>query len=88
MEILLKKNELLDLDTELRGLKILCQAGVCWLTQAGDSRDHILRAGQSFCAAARGRLIVTATNDCRLMLVAAPERVHRDSFWQQFCRNS
>ena len=69
MEILLNERELLDLGENLRGVSIICREGMCWLTQTGDSRDHILRAGGSFTVSASGQLIITATESCRLMLV-------------------
>lgn len=88
MEILLKKHELLDLGTELRGLSLFCQAGTCWLTQAGDSRDHILRVGHSFTATLSGHLVVTATEDCRLSLIVATAAQECGSFWQRLvCSN-
>ena len=68
MELLLNKRELLNLGENLRGVSIVCREGRCWLTQAGDSRDHILAAGGSFTVHSCGKLIVTATEDCRLML--------------------
>jgi len=88
MEILLKKHELLDLGTELRGLSLFCQAGTCWLTQAGDSRDHILRAGHSFTATQNGHLVVAATDNCRLTLIVETVAQESGSFWQRLvCTN-
>ncbi len=78
MEFLLNKRELLDLGEDLRGVSIVCREGRCWLTQAGDSRDHILSAGDSFTVRSSGQLIITATESCRLML-REPERKSRKS---------
>lgn len=69
MEMLLKKQELLDLGEALQAVKIVCQEGQCWITQSGDSRDHIMRSGDSFTIRGKGRVIVTATVACRIMLV-------------------
>lgn len=69
MELLLKQRELLDLGEELQGTRIVCQEGQCWITQSGDSRDHIVKGGGSFTIRAGGRVIVTATDSCRIMLV-------------------
>ncbi len=88
MEILLHRNELLDLGDNLYGVRIICQAGRCWLTQAGDNRDHILRSGQGFSVKMRGQLVVTATEDCRLMLASEPASVKLNSPWRQLSRNS
>jgi hypothetical protein len=69
MEMLLKKQELLDLGGQLQGVKIVCQRGQCWITQSDDSRDHIMRSGGSFTIEGKGRVIITATESCRIMLV-------------------
>ena len=69
MEMLLEQRELLDLGETLQGVKIVCQHGQCWITQSGDSRDHILRRGGNFTIRAKGKVIVTATESCRIMLV-------------------
>jgi len=70
MEILLKKHELLDLGRNLAGNKLVCCSGSCWLTQAGDSRDFILQDGAEFDVRMSGKIIISATEDCRLLLVA------------------
>ena len=74
MEICLQKNEMLDFGSALSGGKLVCLAGRCWLTQTGDSRDHILRPGYDFSVEHGGQLIVTATEDCRLLLISKPEK--------------
>lgn len=35
-------------------------AGVAWITQEGDRRDHILRAGQRVALARHGRIVIQA----------------------------
>ena len=88
MEILLNRNELLDLGDNLCGVRVICQSGSCWLTQAGDNRDYILRPGQGFTINMRGHLVVTATDTCRLMLANEPASVKQDALWQQLsCSN-
>lgn len=74
MEICLHKNEMLDFGGALAGGRLVCLAGRCWLTQADDSRDHILRPGYDFAVERGGQLIVTATEDCRLLLISTPEK--------------
>lgn len=73
MEMLLKQRELLDLGKKLQGVKIICQRGQGWITQSGDSRDHILRSGSSFLIEGKGRVIITATEACRIMLVESDQ---------------
>ena len=68
MELLLNKREILDLGQNLHGFSIVCREGRCWITQAGDSRDHILRVGDRFVVNSNGQLIITAIEPCRFML--------------------
>lgn len=68
MELLLNQGELLNLGENLQGLTIVCQSGTCWLTQAEDSRDHILRNGHRFEIRAKGQVVLCATAPCRLQL--------------------
>lgn len=68
MEMLLNKQELLDLGKELQGVKIVCREGCCWITLPGDNRDHIVKHGNSFIVRSKGHVIITAMESCRLML--------------------
>ena len=90
MEMLLKQRELLDLGAELQGVKIVCQHGQCWITQSGDNRDHILRRGGTFTIRAKGQVIITATESCRIMLVesnkAANLQTHYRDAYNKFIR--
>jgi hypothetical protein len=58
MEILLAENETMSIDPVPENLRIVCRSGRIWLTQSGDSRDFLLRAGESFSAAQRGRIVL------------------------------
>lgn len=73
MEVLMEKLELLDLGNALQGVSIACREGQLWITQCGDSRDHILHSGGIFIVRAKGRVIVTATQSSRLMLIESKE---------------
>jgi hypothetical protein len=83
MEMLLKQRELLDLGEELQGVKIVCQHGQCWITQSGDSRDYILRRGGNFTIRAKGQVIVTATESCRIMLVECNNRANLQTHYRE-----
>lgn len=90
MEMLLEQRELLDLGETLQGVKIVCQHGQCWITQSGDSRDHILRRGGNFIIRAKGQVIITATESCRIVLVesnkAANLQTHYKDIYNKFIR--
>ncbi len=75
MEMLLGKNELLDLGHELRQVSVYCREGCCWLTVEGDNRDHILTAGNSHSIRLSGRVVLTALAKTRLQLVRDAEEL-------------
>ena len=50
---------------------VRCVSGRCWLTQAGDSADHDLRAGDERLLQARGRVVVQAISPTELQVCAA-----------------
>lgn len=86
MVLMLENRELLDLGEKLRGMQIDCLDGRCWLTQAGDSRDHLLGAGDSFTVRTDGRLIITATKACRLKLCSQRHGAKRSGFLHALTR--
>jgi hypothetical protein len=66
MEILLTENETMSIDPVPENLRIVCRSGRIWLTQSGDSRDFLLRAGESFSATRRGQLVLGAFAEARI----------------------
>jgi hypothetical protein len=82
MEILLEQRELLDLGEALQGVKIVCQQGQCWVTQSGDSRDHIMSNGGSVTIRAKGRVIVTATESSRIKLVESNKAANLQTYYR------
>lgn len=85
MEMLLDKQELLDLGKELHGVKVVCREGCCWITLPGDNRDHILKQGDSFIVRTKGRVIITAMESCRLMLTDSHSAGKRDQPFNAIC---
>ena len=51
-----------------RGLTIHCAQGELWITQAGDDRDTVLSVGDAFAPRAKGRIVVQALSDARVVL--------------------
>ncbi len=74
MDMLLEKNELLDLGNKLQQVSICCQEGYCWLTVESDNHDHILSAGNSHTIRQSGRVVLTALTRTRLQLVRGREK--------------
>lgn len=56
-----------------RGLRLRVAAGTVWLTQQGESRDVVLREGQSFVIDRSGRTVVQALDPAELALDGAGE---------------
>ncbi len=74
MELILQKNEILDLGNKPLGLNITCLEGCFWLTQTGDNQDYILVDGQKFTNRRNGQLYGTALEKCRLTLIYAESK--------------
>lgn len=45
-----------------RGSEIRCLEGILWITQEGDFRDYILKAGDSFRTNRKGKVVLQALN--------------------------
>jgi len=70
MEILLPEHETMSIEPVPENLRIVCRSGRIWLTQSNDSRDFLLRAGESFNASRRGQLVLWALADARIAISA------------------
>jgi hypothetical protein len=45
---------------------VRCLEGVCWVTQEGDSEDHVLGPGEEFRPGRSGRIVAWAVTEARL----------------------
>ena len=45
------------------GSKLFCDAGILWVTQAGDYRDYVLLPGSQMTVTKRGKVLVEAMRD-------------------------
>ena len=52
--------KLINLGRKMAGHVIRCLAGTLWVTQEGDSRDHVLAAGEEFVIESTGVIVVQA----------------------------
>jgi hypothetical protein len=59
----LQRRELQRIDRINRGAKLICDAGVLWVTQTGDRRDYILLPGDNMTVKKRARVLVEALRD-------------------------
>lgn len=76
----LHDGELLGIRGNNSGKVISCRAGVLWLTQQGDTADHLIRAGEDFAVSRRGLVLITALAEAEFEVGAAaagslPQRV-------------
>ncbi|NJD62858.1 MAG: DUF2917 domain-containing protein [Deltaproteobacteria bacterium] len=63
------KRTILNLEGPVRGVTIACESGVAWLTQQGDARDYILRAGGDYSAYREGQIVVQIMKDARITIL-------------------
>ena len=45
------------------GSTVFCDAGILWVTQAGDYRDYVLLPGSQMTVTRRGKVLVEAMRD-------------------------
>jgi hypothetical protein len=63
MEYILKKGEVIVLEAAASPV-IRVKEGVVWLTRAEDSRDYVLRLGDSFARNGEGLVVLESLTDC------------------------
>jgi hypothetical protein len=54
----LRTDEVVGFRPGTKAREVLCQAGLCWVTQEGDPEDHVLRAGETLHLHPRGKVVV------------------------------
>ncbi|WP_298234730.1 DUF2917 domain-containing protein [uncultured Azohydromonas sp.] len=60
--------------SQVRRQTLVCEAGELWVTLDGEGEDHVLRPGERLVVAANASVIVSATREAVLRVVAsAPE---------------
>ena len=57
---------------EARGTRVRSVRGTLWITQQGDSEDHIVRAGEDFLVSRDGTTLVSALDGPATVLVTTP----------------
>jgi len=45
------------------GSTLFCDAGILWVTQAGDRRDYVLTPGQEMTVTRKGKVLIEAMRD-------------------------
>ena len=58
------------------GTRVLCRSGVLWVTQEGELRDSIVRAGDMLTLRKPGRTVIGALEAASLTLMGAETRVN------------
>lgn len=56
------------IEGDARGMTVACAEGTVWLTQPGDTGDHILSADESFTITRRGVVMVEAWREACIVL--------------------
>ncbi|WP_332675550.1 DUF2917 domain-containing protein [Aromatoleum sp.] len=78
--VVLAPRDVFVLDTP-NPVEIVARSGCVWLTQAGDSRDVVLRPGQSFAMPRAVDVVITSRGAAELVVAHAKRRAS-DSFRQ------
>ncbi len=63
---LFPKGATVNLEGGLRGLTVTCESGIAWVTQLGDSRDHVLGPCRAFTAYGDAQVVVQVLKDARI----------------------
>lgn len=82
--VVLAPREVFVLDTP-DPVEISARRGCVWLTQAGDSRDIVLQAGQAFTMSRPTEVVVTSRGTAELVVTRAKPYVPR-GFWRERLR--
>ena len=72
-EIELKGWELLRLEFAQPGARVMCTGGALWLTQTNDSRDYILKTGQSILICQPGIVLAQGLPSGKVLLLEIVE---------------
>jgi Protein of unknown function (DUF2917) len=74
IEVQMPANSLLRVEGGSGGIKILCRSGSCWITQEGDSQDHLLEKMGDFTIYRDGLVVVQALTDTEIVVSSEKER--------------
>ena len=69
--IALEPGQVVTLD-DAQGTRIVTRLGTVWVTEEGDSRDHVVGPGDALVVVRPGRTIVQALKPSWISLTAAP----------------
>ena len=69
VKIRMRHRDFQRMDTVKPGSTLFCDAGVLWVTQAGDYRDYVLMPGQKMTVTKRGKVLVEAMRDADFYIV-------------------
>ena len=69
--IALEAGEVVSLD-DAQGTRILARTGTVWVTEEGETRDHVVDAGDALIVARPGRTVLQALEPAWISLAAGP----------------
>lgn len=74
------KRSVFSLKGPVRGTTIACDSGTLWVTQAGDIKDYVLRAGMNFTVPGEGSVAIQLLEDAGVTIRLPggyPDRLRR-----------
>jgi hypothetical protein len=67
-EVRLAAKSLLKMQSDGRGLTVVCRSGLCWITQEGDPKDYLLKDKERFTTQRDGLVLIQAVADTELVV--------------------
>lgn len=68
IELVLHRDELLQLNDHGQGLAVECEQGVVWVTCTGDRNDYVLFANDRYVSDQSGKVVIEALREARVRL--------------------
>jgi hypothetical protein len=63
VKIRMKRHDYQQMRAFKPGTTLFCDAGILWVTQAGDQQDYVLQPGQKMIVTKPGKVLVEAMRD-------------------------
>ena len=68
VELLLRPQQVINLDNHQHHMAIECKNGVIWVTCTGENQDYVLRAGRRYVPRSKGPIIIQAIDKSRVQI--------------------
>ena len=66
VELLLRPQQVINLDNDQHHMAIECKNGVIWVTCTGENQDYVLHAGRRYVPRSKGPIVIEALDESRV----------------------